>query len=107
MSPDDQAVDELHAVRRLFGKPFKDLNPDTRFGPAIEPIVDVDERAVTLGQIAPRRSGAQNPEDTVQHPPVIDPRHTARFARKKRLDQPVLEVHKVKTRHARTLSRKQ
>jgi hypothetical protein len=47
--------------------------PDTGPPPANEAIVASGVGAKGTRQIAPRRPGAQNPENTVEDTPVIDP----------------------------------
>jgi hypothetical protein len=42
------------------------------------------------------RAGAKPPEDTVQHPPVIDPGNATRLVRQKRLDHRPLKSVKSK-----------
>ena len=43
----------------------------------------------------PRRTRAKNPENAVQHPPVIDPFHTPWLVRQKRLYDRPLKVAKI------------
>ncbi len=59
------------------------------FSPADEPVVDGPWRS----GIPPRRTETETPEDTVQHPPVIDPGHSTQPVRQQPLDdQPFLSV---------------
>jgi hypothetical protein len=51
--------------------------------------------AIALGQVAPRRTRAQHPEDAIQHPSVIDTRHASRLIGQKWLDHAPLEVRQV------------
>lgn len=47
--------------------------------PSHEAVVAGGAWAIALGQITPRRTGSQHPEDAVEHTPIIDARHTTRF----------------------------
>ena len=71
MSLYETAVDQVQAIarfrRQLIEHPLEDAAPR----PTIEAVVDRGVRTITLGQIAPGCTGAQNVEDPVQHPPVV------------------------------------
>ena len=54
---------------------------------------------LTLRQIAPWRARAQHPEDAIQNPPVIDPRHATRFVRQQRRDRPPFEFRQLVSAH--------
>ena len=60
--------------------------PDTGFAPTHEPVVAGGRRPIALGDFRPRRARSKPPEDPVQHPPIIDPRHTAWLVGQQRLD---------------------
>lgn len=49
------------------------------FTPADEPVVAGRRWAVTFGYFGPWRAGAEAPKNTVQDPPIINPRNTARL----------------------------
>jgi hypothetical protein len=49
--------------------------------PPVKPVHAGRVRAVARRNVGPERAGPQPPEDAVQHPPVILPRHPARFLR--------------------------
>jgi hypothetical protein len=49
----------------------QDALPETRLAPAIEPAGDGAYRAIVLGQIAPGRAVAQNPQNAVQDGAVM------------------------------------
>ena len=53
--------------------------PHPRPSPAHEVVVARGPRPIALGQVAPRRSRAQHPEDAIQHLSVIDTRHASRL----------------------------
>lgn len=49
--------------------------------------------------VRPRDHRPKPPENPVQHPPVIDPRHPANLRRRPRLDHRPLEIRQIETRH--------
>jgi len=55
-------------------KDLKDLQPGSILLPPQQAVVAGRIRTVPLGQIAPRRSGALDPQDPVDHSPMIYPR---------------------------------
>lgn len=73
--------------------------PDARLSPSHEAVVAGGAWAIAFGQVAPRRPGAQHPEDTVQHAAVIDTRHAPGLVGQERLDHAPLEVGQVISAH--------
>ena len=69
--------------------------PHACFPPSNEAVAAGGARAVTLRQVAPRRTRTQHPEDAVQHTPVIDARHASRLVRQQRFDHAPLDVGQV------------
>lgn len=67
--------------------------PHSGFGPADEPVVASCRGAVALWYLSPRRPSAEPPENAVQHPPVINARHSARLVRQQRLDNRPFPIH--------------
>ena len=61
------------------GQGIYDTAPDTGPPPANEAIVASGVGAKGTRQIAPRRAGAQNPEDAVEYATVIYPRDAPRL----------------------------
>jgi hypothetical protein len=53
--------------------------------PSYEEVVAGGARAITLGQIAPRRIRSQHQEDAVQHAPIISTRHACTLIGSSRL----------------------
>ena len=49
----------------------KDMLPNPRFGPTIEPLKHRIPVAVSLRQVAPRRAGPGNPNHRIDEPPVV------------------------------------
>lgn len=56
---------------RLINQSLKQRFPYARVTPTTKPSVRVFPIAVTLGQIAPGRPGAQNPEHRIDKSPII------------------------------------
>ena len=92
VDPHDRGVDHLDvAVVSLCDRVHQPI-PDAGFAPAVEAIVDRRRWAVASRDIRPGRTRPKHPEDTVQDPPIIDPRHAARLVGKLRLDRRPLEI---------------
>ena len=72
-------VDHLHSSILRDDQRLHDAVSDTGSPQANEAIVASSIGAKGSRQIAPRRPGAQNPENTVKDTTVIDPRDTARL----------------------------
>jgi hypothetical protein len=95
MDAHDRAVDHLHlAVVRLDDGIHQTI-PDARFAPTVKTIVGGCLGPISLQQIAPRRSRAKHPDDTIENAAIV-----ARFApatthRQKRFDDTPLEVGQV------------
>jgi hypothetical protein len=65
VNPHNRTVDHLHFAAMGLGHGVHQLVPYPGLAPAIEAIVGGRIRRVALRQIAPWRSGSQNPEDAV------------------------------------------
>ena len=65
----------------------------------VEPVVAGRIRPVVLRKVPPRGPGAKHPQNAVQHPPVIHPRHTPWLVRQQRLDHTPFEVSQIVTAH--------
>src|SRR5699024_3818681 len=76
---------------------LKDLVPDPELPPAHEAVIAGGWWAVAFRDVGPGRAGAQPPIDTVQHLPVVCPRHTPRLVWQQRLDDRPLEVGQIVT----------
>src|SRR6185437_11046929 len=74
------------------GKRVDDAAPDTSPPPPNKSVVAGGVRTKRLGQITPRRSGAQNPEDAIEDTAVVNPRNATRLVRQHRLDASPLPV---------------
>lgn len=90
-----RAVDHLHlaVVRRDDG--VHQSVPDARLAPAVEAIVNGCVGPVALGQIAPRRAGAQDVEHAADDLPVVLRLRSPPIQRKQRLDDAPLEVGQI------------
>lgn len=74
--------------------------PDACFPPSHKAVIAGGARAIAFGENAPWRTGAQHPEDAVQHAAIINARHTSRLIGQKRFDYAPLEVGQVISAHA-------
>ena len=99
MNTHDRAVDHLHLAAVGLHDGIHQSVPDARFAPAIETVVDRRVGAVALGQIAPRRAGAQDVENAVDDLPVVLRLGPAPIHRQHRLDDTPLEVREIVTSH--------
>lgn len=74
MRPDDGTVDHLHAVRNRFAgvENLQDRLPQPRKRPAPELAINRGPFAEFLGQVSPRRAGAGDPENPVQHSSMVN-----------------------------------
>jgi len=89
------AVDHAHVATVSVSNCVHDPVADPRLRPAPEAVVACGVRPIALRQVAPRRPRAQHPEDAVQHPPVIHPRHPARLVGQQRFDHPPLKLGQI------------
>ena len=92
MHAHDRAVDHLHLAVVGLDDGVHQTVPDAGLAPPIEAVVGGRVRAISFGQIPPRRTGTQNPEDTVENTPIVLWLHTAPVLRQQRLDDAPLEV---------------
>jgi hypothetical protein len=79
------AVDNLHVAVVSFCDRGENAIPDTGLTPPHEAVVASRARAEFFGQRAPWPPGSQDPEDAVQHPPIVDSRNPTRLIRQQRL----------------------
>gem|GEM_PF-2371925 len=75
------AVDHLDGAVVGGGDGVHQPVPDTCLSPAHEAVVAGSAWAIPFGQVAPRGTRSQHPEDAVQHSPVIDARHATGLVR--------------------------
>ena len=101
VDPDDGGVDHLHVAVMRCGDRIHQAIPDASFAPAVEAVVNGGARAIALRQVPPERTRAQHPEDAVENPPVVDPRHAARLVREVRLDRLPLEIRQLIAGHCK------
>src|SRR5215208_3622486 len=85
----------LRLQRRQYPVPY------TRRAPAVEPARYRPDRAITLGQVAPRRTGAQDPQNAVQDGAVgvARPARARPLGRQQRLQPPPLLVRQIIASH--------
>jgi hypothetical protein len=100
MHTHDRAINHLHlaVVRRDDG--IHQPVPDACFSRTVEAIVGSRIRPVPLGQIAPRRTRAQHPEDTVENPAILLRLRPTPIHRQQRLDNAPLEIRQVVSHEA-------
>ena len=92
MHAHDRAVDHLHLAVVGLDDGVHQAVPDAGFAPPIEAVVGRRVRAISFGQIPPRRAGTQHPEDTVENTSIVLGFHAAPLLRQQRLDDAPLEV---------------
>ena len=102
MDANYRSVDHSNVPVVSFGDRIHQPIPDPRLPPSVEAVVNCRGRPVTLWQIGPSRARSQDPEDAVQHPPIIDPRHTAWLIRQTRLDCLPLGIRQLIPAHRKT-----
>jgi hypothetical protein len=83
---DNRGVDHLDSGVVGSSKCVYDAAPDTSPPPTDEAVVACGVRNKHLGQITPRRSRAQDPEDAIEDTTVVNPRNATRLVRKQGLD---------------------
>jgi hypothetical protein len=81
MHADDGGVDHLDSGIVGYGKRVYDAAPDARPAPSDEAIVTGGVGAKMIRQIAPRCSGAQDPEYAIEDTPVVYPRNATWLVR--------------------------
>lgn len=92
MDANDGRVDHLDLAIVSLSDRVHQAIPDACFPLSVEAVVDRGGWSVARRHVGPRRARAQAPEDAVQHPPVIDPRHPTRLVGKVRPDRLPLKI---------------
>jgi hypothetical protein len=78
---------------------FEDAIEGSVGSPAVEPMIDAFPFSVSFGQIAPRRSGTENPEHAIEGGPTIVPSATATLFGKQALEKIPLFIADFVSRH--------
>ena len=95
MDPHDGTVDHLDltivGLRHGIHQPV----PNTGFAPAVKAIVGRRVGTVALGQVSPRGTRSQHPEDAVHHPTIILPSRSRAPSRQHRVDDRPFEVRQI------------
>src|SRR5437879_5562512 len=86
MHADNRGVDHLDSGIMGTGKCVDDAAPDTSPPPPNKSVVAGGVRTKRLGQITPRSSGAQDPEDAIEDTAVVNPWNATRLVRQHGLD---------------------
>lgn len=81
MHADNRGVDHLDSGIVGSSKCVYDAAPDTSPPPTDEAVVACGVRTKHLGQITPRCSRSQDPEDAIKDTTVVNSRNTTRFVR--------------------------
>ena len=95
MDPHDGAVDHLNLTIVRLRHGIHQPVPDTGFSPAVKAIVGRRVGTVALGQVSPRGTRSQHPEDAVHHPPVIFALGAGTPLRQNRFDNAPLKITQV------------
>jgi hypothetical protein len=95
VNPNDRTIDHLKLSVVRLGYRVHQAIPNASFAPASEAIVGRRIGSVSVGKIAPWRTGAQNPEDAVQNPAIILAARTRPAFRQDRFDNAPLEVRQI------------
>jgi hypothetical protein len=82
VDPDNRRIKHLDTSFAGISHGVQDAIPDASLSPSIEAVVAGRVGAEVPRQITPRCTGTQDPEDAIQDPPIINPRHTTGFVRK-------------------------
>src|SRR6267154_6338661 len=80
-------IDHLHLGVVTGSRRIHDLVPDASAPPPNDAIVTGGAGTIGFRQVAPWRTGAQNPKDAIEHATVIYPPNTTRLVRQHRLDR--------------------
>ena len=75
----DGGIDHLHRCVVTGSQRIHDLVPDASPPPSNEAIVTGGAGTIGFRQVAPWRTGAQNPKDAIEHATVIYPPNAARL----------------------------
>src|SRR5689334_13769936 len=86
MHPDNRRVYHLHRGVMSTGERAHDPSPYARSSPANEAVVASGVRTEVVWQVAPRRSGPQDPKDAIEDATVVHARDTARLVGQHRPD---------------------
>ena len=98
MGAHDRGVDQMRRIRRAGGQRLEIARPHAGLRPSSVAVVKRHHSGVVaLRQVAPRRAGARRPENPVQRPPVVLPRHPAQLVRRQRRDHRPPLAGQVKT----------
>ena len=80
-----RTVDQHFGRRTALGRQrFEHGTPDALLGPALVPVVQRLAGAIDRRRVLPAAARLQHMHDAADHPPIIDPRHTARLVRQQR-----------------------
>ena len=95
MNSHDGAVDHLHLTIVSLRHRIHQAFPDAGLSPTIEAIVGRRVWAIPLGQIPPRCTRSQHPEDAVHNPTIILPPWTGTTSRQDRFNDCPLKLRQI------------
>jgi hypothetical protein len=95
MDPYNRGIDHLDIAVISLCDRVHDAIPDACLAPAVEAVVAGRIGPVALWQIPPGHARAQDPEDAVQDPPVVDPGHAPRLVGQQGLDHRPFEIGQI------------
>jgi hypothetical protein len=75
------------------------LTKDAGWAQSVHQPIHATRPAIPLGDVAPGRTGAEAPEDAVEHTAIIHSRHAARLVGQQRLDDLPLEIGQLMATH--------
>ena len=95
MDAHQRTVDHLYLAVVCLDDGIHQPIPDAGLAPAVEAIVDGRVRPISLRQIAPGRSGPQNPENAAEDTAIVRWLAATTACRQNRLDNAPLEIRQV------------
>jgi hypothetical protein len=107
MSFNNRCINVDQGVVALLSQSFKYTLPDATLTPSVIAIVDRGARPVSVRQVSPRSTGAQDIENTVQDPPIIIPTAATPLRWQQRLDDIPFLITQIKPRHSQLPQRKE
>ncbi len=87
---DDIAIESLLNLAQ-------NMIPDARLAPSNKAVVAGCIRAISIRNVCPGRACPKAPQDTVDHPPVVNTRHATQLIRQQGLNNSPLEIGQIKS----------
>lgn len=96
VNPNTRTVDHLQLAVVGPGHSFQQAIPNAGSPPSHEPVVAGGVRTIALRHIRPGTACAETPENTVDDPPIVHPRHAPALVGQQRLNHRPLEIRQIK-----------